>query len=373
MATWTQLANTSIQRSSQTLAVVSGHAFIYGGELRPREPVDSAMHRISIDHGNSHCSSWQVLSTKRTVSDKPDPKITTLQPPNNAPSPRVGTASTTLNNKIYIFSGRGGTAMAPIEEAGSFWVFDPFTSSGPSSGSWSQVHPTDDRPHPIGRSYHALTNNGKDTIFLHAGCPETGRLRDLWAFNIHARTWCELPSAPGPARGGPSIAYAQGKLFRVNGFDGNTEQGGAVDVFTPEGEIRSGKGTWETVAYAADGVSGPVPRSVGCLVPVVAKGGICLVTMFGEHDPSNLGHLGAGKMLTDVWVFDIRGQRWDEVRVDVGDKPVARGWFAADVVPGPGPGPGPGSGSGSGSGVIVHGGLAESNERLGDAWRLDFR
>jgi hypothetical protein len=25
--------------------------------------------------------------------------------------------------------------------------------------------------------------------------------------------------------------------------------------------------------------------------------------MFGERDPSSLGHAGAGKMLTDVWAF----------------------------------------------------------------------
>lgn len=261
--------------------------------------------------------------------------------------------------------------MAPIEEHGSFWVFDTTTKT------WAQVYPADrKRAHPPGRSYHALTTNHDDgTIYLHAGCPESGRLNDLWAFNTHSREWTELPPAPGPARGGPSTAYVgqgqgqdqgqgRGKLYRINGFDGKSEQGGSIDVFD------FASGAWEpSITYPADGVSGPVPRSVACLVPVTVKGKIHLVTMFGEHDPSSLGHEGAGKMLGDVWAFDIESRTWDEVITSStgsgsghDETPVARGWFAAAAA----------AAAGCQSGVIVHGGLAESNERLGDVWLLDL-
>lgn len=54
-AVWTKLladVDTScVQRSSQTLSVIAGNAFIYGGELRPREPVDSAVYRIAVSGG----------------------------------------------------------------------------------------------------------------------------------------------------------------------------------------------------------------------------------------------------------------------------------------------------------------------------------
>jgi hypothetical protein len=64
--------------------------------------------------------------------------------------------------------------MAPIEEHGAFWV------SGTNSMIWSKLQPDDaGAPYPLGRSYHALTTNGQDAIFLHAGCPEKRRLRDL--------------------------------------------------------------------------------------------------------------------------------------------------------------------------------------------------
>lgn len=240
--------------------------------------------------------------------------------------------------------------MAPIEEAGSFWVFDP------NAATWSQVKPADpQRPYPVGRSYHALSNDGKDTIFLHAGCPEKGRLCDLWAFTISSREWREMPSAPRPERGGTSMAYAEAKLYRMNGFDGKTEQGGALDVFDLKKEI------WSSITYPADGISGPAARSVSCLLPLTVRGKSGLVTMFGEHDPSSLGHQGAGKMLSDAWFFDIESQQWAKIRVDAKNTPPARGWFAADVGSDP-----------LHPHIVVHGGLAESNERLGDVWRLEF-
>lgn len=234
--------------------------------------------------------------------------------------------------------------MAPLEENGCLWVFDP------ASEAWDLVCPSSPAKHPVGRSYHAMTSDGVSTIFLHAGCAATGRLRDFWAFDVPTRVWTELPAAPGPGRGGAAIAFCEGRVCRMNGFDGQREMGGAVDVFD------TARGAWETVEFPPDGVWGPVPRSVGGLVGVGGR----LVTMFGERDPSVLGHQGAGKMLGDVWVFDVEGRKWEEVRAGVegeGDGPVARGWFDVDVVDG---------------GVVVHGGLGEDNGRLGDLWRLDL-
>ncbi|PYH99834.1 galactose oxidase [Aspergillus ellipticus CBS 707.79] len=312
-----------LQRSSQVLSLIDGTAYVFGGELRPREPRDNDVHAI-------------------TLTGAPTLTTTTATP--HSPSPRVGTASTTLHNKLYIFSGRGGVAMAPIDEAGSLWEFNPSTST------WTHITPSQSTdPYPAARSYHAMTSDGTDKLYIHAGCPEKGRLSDLWSFSLSTRTWTELAPAPDPPRGGTSIAFAAGLLYRMNGFDGTSEQGGSVDVYTPE------TNEWVLVSYTPDGVQGPVSRSVGALVPVTHGGGGYLVTLFGERDPSSLGHQGAGKMLGDVWVFEIEGRVWREVEVG-GEGPDPRGWFDADVV--------------EAGRVVVHGGLGESNERLGDVWVL---
>jgi len=266
-----------------------------------------------------------------------------------APTARVGSAVAALKGKIYLFSGRGGVSMAPIDENGAIWSYSP------SESAWSLVSPANPTAsYPAARSYHTMTADGEDSIYVHAGCPEKGRLSDLWSFNTETRVWTQLPSAPDPPRGGASLTHSAGKLYRMNGFDGTQEQGGSLDVFDISGKA------WSTITYHADGVSGPEPRSVCVLVALKLSGKDFLVTMFGEHDPSSLGHAGAGKMLGDVWVFDIENRKWCRVEAQ-GEAPAPRGWFDADV-----------ESKGGNDHVIVHGGLAEDNSRLGDVWRLEI-
>ncbi|KAK4100333.1 kelch repeat protein [Parathielavia hyrcaniae] len=331
-ARWTRLASSErLARSSQSLSALGSQAWIFGGELLPRQPVDNRLDLVQL-------------------SSSQDPTTTTLYAPTPAPTPRVGAATTTLNGALYLFSGRGGLAMAPIEENGALWRYDPTQSA------WTLLEPADpSAPYPAGRSYHAMASDGTDTLYLHAGCPEKGRLADLWSFSVAPRTWTELPAAPAPARGGPSTAICRGRLYRMNGFDGQTEQGGAVDVFDLAARA------WSTIAFKPDGVQGPEARSVSALLAVRVGGRDWLVTLFGERDPSSLGHAGAGKMLGDVWAFDLEQGKWAKVEVG-GDAPAPRGWFGADVAT---------EGEG-GHAVIVHGGLAEDNSRLGDVWKLDF-
>jgi hypothetical protein len=244
--------------------------------------------------------------------------------------------------------------MAPIEEHGAVWRFESLGQG--DQPSWTLVKPADaSAPYPAGRSYHAMTTNSIDTIYIHAGCPENGRLSDLWAFNTFTKVWKELAHAPDPPRGGTSITFSHGKLYRMNGFDGSTEQGGSLDVYDIESNV------WSTIAYQPDGINGPQPRSVSTLAALKVSGKPSLVTLFGEGHPSSLGHAGAGKMFRDVWIFDIEGQSWSKA-VPRGDSPAPRGWFAADVVV---------DGTVKEM-LVVHGGLAEDNSRLGDIWKLEL-
>lgn len=235
--------------------------------------------------------------------------------------------------------------MAPIDEGGSLQVFDI------ESSFWSTLRPENSAaPAPQARSYHCATTDGKSRIFIHAGCPERGRLNDLWSFDVKSRAWTQHCDAPRPQRGGSSVAFADGKLWRMNGFDGRSEIGGTLDTF----DINQNK--WSTIEYMADGKSGPSARSVGCLLATSIKGRTHLLTMFGEADPSSLGHAGAGKMLSDVWAFDTHEHLWTQLETKKDDLPKPRGWFSASVI-------------GEGE-IALTGGLSDSNERIADAWLL---
>uniref|UniRef100_A0A060T444 ARAD1A14168p n=1 Tax=Blastobotrys adeninivorans TaxID=409370 RepID=A0A060T444_BLAAD len=320
---WKKISSDSVlQRSSQVVAAVGRQAVVFGGELKPRVPRDNQVHLVEVG-GESPIQSLETT---------------------NGPSPRVGSAAAVVSGRVYLFSGRGGEAMAPVEEKGAVWAYSP------NDNSWELIQPVEG-PYPAGRSYHCAASNGQDKIYIHAGCPEAGRLSDLWCFDLTEKKWTQLTSAPDPARGGTSIAYSNGLIYRMNGFDGKTEQGGQLDVYDPKADA------WKTISYTPDGTAGPSPRSVSCLLPAVIRNRNYLITMFGERDPSSLGHQGAGKMLSDVWAFDIDSQLWKEVAI-TGDKPAARGWFDADTI--------------SDTQLVVQGGLSESNERISDIWVLDL-
>lgn len=239
--------------------------------------------------------------------------------------------------------------MSALSENGGLWTFTP------SDSSWSLLTPAEaSAPYPEARSYHSATSDGSSKIFVHAGCPVSGRLRDFWSFDIHTRVWVQLPDAPGPERGGTSLCFAQGKVWRMGGFDGKEEIGGVVDSF----DLASNE--WESFAFQANGANGPGARSVAALLPLKVHGREFLVTGLGEADPSSLGHAGAGKMLGDVWAFDLAERVWLKLNIGEGPdgKPAPRGWFGAVAV--------------NDSVLAVAGGLGEDNERLGDLWTLKF-
>lgn len=347
--------NDRLKRSSQVVSVVDGQVYIFGGEVQPRQPVDDQVDLLSTDVSMStpplEPSRYSSINTILTNADSPNHETKSTS---EAPSPRVGTASAVINDAFYIFSGRGGVDMAPVEESGCVWKYTP------ASHTWTKLIPSDSSaPFPPARSYHTSTSDGKSIFYVHAGCPSSGRLSDLWAFDVEKRKWTQLADAPAPHRGGTSIAHSNGKLYRMNGFDGKTEVGGSIDIF----DINAN--SWSTKSFTTGGQDGPEARSVCALLPVQLGRKQKLLTLFGERDPSSLGHAGAGKMLGDVWIYDISEEWWTKLEPNSGDegKPANRGWFDADIVKGEGMG---------NDSVIVHGGLGEDNERLDDVWLLKF-
>ena len=111
----------------------------------------------------------------------------------------------------------------------------------------------------------------------------------------------------------------------MNGFEGKTKQGSALDVSEDELDSRS-MTTWN-----ADGQAGPGARSVAALLPVNVGHQQCLLSLYSESDPSSPGDRGAGKMLGDVWAYALEEGKWALTDTGGGEKPAPRGWSDADV------------------------------------------
>lgn len=367
--TWERIDAPDVPRSSHSLNIVHGTAYIFGGEIEPRKPVDNDMHVVTLPWSSAGADYFKI----KPVPAKPDeqPKKVETQLPSqtkgkepaepvvkseedvedvekkldevsleedsdssdedededeedeeteskskgkepagperpelgNVPAPRVGHATAVIGSRIFLFGGRGGPDMKPLDEAGRVWIFDT------RSNTWTFLDPApaipggNIVPQPGPRSYHTATatdrprdfaptrpkeaatwgqwalgdtsktgipqapivgnvaedardeeSDGYGTFFIHAGCLANGeRTNDIWAFNVRERTWFELPAAPGPARGGSAICVSKTRLFRFGGFDGQNELGGQLDFLHLEVETFDDQGTKGEVAVRARG------------------------------------------------------------------------------------------------------------------------
>jgi len=420
-AKWERIDAPPLPRSSHTISVVAGRAYIFGGEITPREPVDNDMHVITLPYDSLSSADYRSIPAKPEIAGS------------EVPEKRVGHTAGVIGERIFIFGGRGGKDMKPLEEKGRVWVYDT------RSDAWSYLDPMPGTPYPEARSYHSSVaiekpepanmkgvkydqateepktgtiaeaaqtdeeKGGYGTFFVHAGCPASGRTNDLWGFDIRSRTWKEFPTAPGLPRGGTAIAVSKQRIFRYGGFNGQSEEGGYLDFLElglntvndkgGVGEIGvSPKGTWQTLNFEEEDMQFPGNRSVAGLQGITTgMGREYLVLFLGERDPSSQGHDGAGKFWGDVWTFQCPPQgmtatsfkdatwqalgretgegKWSVVQVsDAEGKegedihklvPGERGWFASSTL-----------GDLDASGIVIWGGLNGKNEREDNGWIL---
>ena len=142
IASWTPLSLTSVAtqtltRSSHALIAHAGKAYIFGGELRARIPVDGALHKLDLSSGQH--SSIQIANSSE------------------APAPRVGTGLAKVGDAMYLWGGRGGKEMKPL--SGDLWKFE----LGRKEGKWEKLAVKGDQPEE--RSYHVLTGVQPVSVF----------------------------------------------------------------------------------------------------------------------------------------------------------------------------------------------------------------
>ena len=400
-ANWKRIATgTPLPRSSHSLSVVRGIAYIFGGEEQPRVPVDNDMHLITLPSSGADADYKKISASPSTEGGE-------------VPAARVGHTANAIGDRIYVFGGRGGKAMEPLAEDGRVWVFDTMAAK------WDFLDPSEGSSFPVPRSYHASAStahplhvskeelesrfdplpvdmNSHGTIFVHGGCPTTGRLGDLWAFDVASRTWSQYPDPPSPARGGSSLTYALNRLYRYGGFDGKDELGGTVDYMdvsiannkSGKGEIVTHEDQWKSVALPAESGS-PGNRSVAGLHPVTTgQGRNYLLLLLGERTPSPSGHDAAGQFWADVWSFQLQSENMtaaslkDATRRLLHAKTGESIWAQVDIpestmtagqIEGPGPRGWFASAQGHDIGtetVVLWGGVQANNERAKDGWIL---
>ncbi|XP_072969231.1 thiohydroximate-O-sulfate sulfur/sulfate-lyase (nitrile-forming) NSP5 [Typha angustifolia] len=310
--TWVKLAQNGTgpgSRSSHAITIVGEKAYVFGGEFTPRVPVDNKVHVFDLkDH------TWSVLDVIGDI-----------------PPPRVGVTMSAIGNTIYVFGGRD----VEHKELNELYSFDCSTNEWTLLSS-GEVGP----PH---RSYHSMTADEKQ-VYVFGGCGNSGRLNDLWAYDVSDGEWIQFPF-PGESclpRGGPGLAVSGGKVWVIYGFSGVELDD--VYCFDPKSE------KWTLVETTGEK---PSPRSVFSTAAI----GKYVITYGGEVDPSDLGHLGAGKFSSEVYALDTETSIWTKLKdaSDSDEHPGPRGWCAFST----------GEIDGN-TGLLVYGGNSPTNDRLGD-------
>ncbi|KDQ56255.1 hypothetical protein JAAARDRAFT_59159 [Jaapia argillacea MUCL 33604] len=374
LARWSLISTLSSKaRSSHCVSVTNtGTCLVYAGELKPRTPIDDS----SDLRGCLHTFDLKSLlgANRGSGGTSVQDRGSILSPgPSSVPQPRVGAASTwsVRDKAMYMWGGRGGVDMAPLgkEEAG-MWKATLQLEGGGEGVRWERADAPGEEPES--RSYHTIVSL-KDHIYVHAGCPTTGRVGSLQSFNVVSRIWKELACAPEPGRGGTALAIATLKnegdvLLRFGGFAGyELPKDNTLDIYTIT------TNTWRTLTPSPDPQHGyPGPRSVhgfhSFTSPSPSLSNAIAILWHGEREASALGHAGAGAFWDDVWVLldkpESDGTEWMKVSVDdvgEGGKPEGRGWFEpAGWVDEKGE-----------MKIVMFGGLVGSNERSGELWVLE--
>lgn len=296
-------------RSSHAVAIVGQKAYVFGGEFSPRVPVDNKLHVFDLED-----NTWSVAEATGDI-----------------PPPRVGVTMASVGLTIYVFGGRDGDH----KELNELYSFDT------STNKWTLLSCGD--VGPAHRSYHSTTTDDRH-VYIFGGCGVTGRLNDLWAYDVVDEKWIKYP-LPGEnckGRGGPGLAVAQGKIWVVYGFAGHEVDD--VHYFDPAQQ------KWAEVETAGEK---PTARSVFSTAGI----GKNVFIYGGEVDPSDLGHMGAGKFAQEVYALDtdtLEWKRWED-GPDSGLHPGPRGWcaFSGGLLDGK-------------EGLLVYGGNSPSNDRLDD-------
>ncbi|KAL3514157.1 hypothetical protein ACH5RR_026874 [Cinchona calisaya] len=296
-------------RSSHAITIVGQKGYAFGGEFTPRVPVDNKLYVFDLTE-----KTWSVADATGDI-----------------PPPRVGVTMASVGDTIYVFGGRDGTH----KELNELYSFDT------SANKWTLLSSGDTGPES--RSYHSMVADDW-RIYVFGGCGVAGRLNDLWAYDVIDGKWIKFPVAGETCkpRGGPGFAVSLGKIWVVYGFSGVELDD--VHYFDPAEE------KWFQVETTGER---PTPRSVFSTLGI----GKYVIICGGEIDPSDLGHLGAGKFAAEVYALDTETLVWEKLKdgSNSGEHPGPRGWcaYAGGQLDGQ-------------DGLLVYGGNSPSNDRLED-------
>ncbi len=301
-----------------TASVIKGRAYLFGG-------------RTSANDGGQELATNDVHIVILPSSGVESTDYTKVGNAKDAPPARYGHCAAAIENRIYVFGGRGADDR-PLEEQGRVWVFDttrnawshfdpPRGAASPGARAFASAIASE-HPRPIQKKQDAniLPQQPPDpeetlpdipntdtygTLIVHGGEGAGEKIyRDMWTFDISSRTWRQLPNPPPPATAKPSLAMVDSRLYtfsagRVAYLDLDNgsfdDRGGAGELgLTP-------LAPWQSLPPTCSSPDKPHPgdRTAAPLIPVTTGQGRNYLLLVGGEVPS-------GEASEQIWALQLK-------------------------------------------------------------------
>ena len=247
-----------LPRSSHTLNIIGGKAYIFGGrgaQGRSNDSSDRGEEKLS---GNEvHIVRLPVQGPSVGEGDVDYQCVPALGEEDRSngqeqiPVARAAHGAYAIGRHIYVFGGQSDSG-EPLDEKGRVWVFNveslrwsyldpkpgsaypkarfshgfvgtPYPPSPESSGNIKalgtkmQESISDKIPSLVNKPNHPSETHG--ILFLSSGLssspPKSKPLTDTWAFEVASQTWTQLPSLPSTPTASPGLAIANDILYVI--------------------------------------------------------------------------------------------------------------------------------------------------------------
>lgn len=388
-------------RSNHTVTVIGNKAYIFGGDTAGNVLASNDVHAVTLEKSGKPEMDYSMIPA---LSDSKNKKT---------PLARSNHAACAFHGNVAVYGGSDSNGEL-IDEKSSVWLFSPERKTWDIVES-SQSNDITTGPGPRRNAYlfaHA------QYLILFGGIDSSGaHASDLWQFDVAARSWTQLPTAPAATS---NAALANGQLWLVSGTDALSSQLHHMSLSSSTEEKKWISSTFPTNPLAP----GPRARHNGALLPVTTGWGRnYLVHVLGARDsssasdsasdvpsttdPEDASHSRDITQYSDTWALQLPSSdvdpkpaatlkqavhpaklkdavrsvfgaetghlSWAEAVVQVpGDQqldeqlegtgklhPGPRAFFGADVVE-------------AGHSVVFWGGLDAKGERVGDGWIAQF-
>ncbi|KAL8933547.1 MAG: hypothetical protein Q9216_006316, partial [Gyalolechia sp. 2 TL-2023] len=344
-ATFTRITSEAfLPRSSHSITVIAGKAYIFGGEESSGKLADDNIHIIKLPAKKPANVGDPEYKCLPSLGEEEDGKV---------PGPRAGHIACALGHRIYVFGGKGQDQQV-LEENGKVWVFDTETLR------WSSLEPSTENPYPSPRYQHSVVasenplpnTNVSDTasyteqikstvskipamigkasppkephgsIIVCSGLSSSSSqaLTDIWTFTIATKTWSALPSIPQTPFP-PPLAFANNTLYILSGSSkvGNeihslplqpstyNDARGTADL-----DLRATTPEWSTLPFPTNPLApGPQPRKAAGLLPITTGNGRLYLLYFmgekvaSEAEAANASEQQHTEYWSDTWSYQI--------------------------------------------------------------------